>query len=500
MKTARTADNAPTRAVIYVRISQDRTGAGLGVDRQREDCQELAERNGWEVVETYVDNDVSAFSGKLRKDYRRMLADLDKGRATIVIAWHTDRLHRSPTELEEYIDVSERNGVSTHTVKGGIVDLSTSSGRMVARMLGAVARHESEHKAERVARARLQAAKAGRWSGGIRPFGWGVPTGETRKVKNEETGEETEVPILDMDKAVPEEARHLVDVTDAILGGASLRSQVKHLNDKGVLTTKGNRWQPVQLRDTLMRARNAGIAVYRGNEIGRGKWEPIVAEEKWRAVVALLTDPGRRTTPGNQVRWLGSLLYRCGIPGCQCPGTLICTKSGGSAIHSYRCRLGHTARRADKLDEYVQDVILDRLSRPDATHLLLPARDDVDVAGLQREAAQIQQRLEDLSAMFGAGQIDAVQLASGSDIAKRQLEGVQRQLADAAVRDPLASIVGVPDVREAWKGMELTQKREILDALVMVTVLKGRQGRMPDGSYTDLEAVDFTWKRGPAVG
>jgi site-specific DNA recombinase len=83
--------NAPTRAVIYLRISQDRTGAGLGVDRQREDCEALAARNGWNVVETYTDNDVSAFSGKTRKDYRRMLADLDAGIATIVIAWHTDR-------------------------------------------------------------------------------------------------------------------------------------------------------------------------------------------------------------------------------------------------------------------------------------------------------------------------------------------------------------------------------------------------------------------------
>jgi site-specific DNA recombinase len=135
-----------TRAVIYCRISQDRTGAGLGVDRQREDCEALAERNGWDVVEVYVDNDVSAYSGKKRKDYRRMLADLEQGTATVVIAWHTDRLHRSPTELEEYIDLSERRGVATHTVQAGTIDLATPSGRMTARILGAVARQESEHK------------------------------------------------------------------------------------------------------------------------------------------------------------------------------------------------------------------------------------------------------------------------------------------------------------------------------------------------------------------
>src|SRR5690606_4574415 len=166
-----------TRAVVYCRISQDRTGAGLGVDRQRQDCEALAERMGWEVIEVYVDNDVSAYSGKLRKDYRRMLSDLDEGKATVVIAWHTDRLHRSPTELEEYINLSERRGISTHTVQAGTIDLSTPSGRMTARILGAVARQESEHKGHRVARARRQKAIAGEWTGGLRPVGWGVLTG-----------------------------------------------------------------------------------------------------------------------------------------------------------------------------------------------------------------------------------------------------------------------------------------------------------------------------------
>ena len=139
MKTTQTGGSR-TRAVIYCRISQDRTGAGLGVDRQRQDCEALAERNGWQVVEVYVDNDVSAYSGKLRKDYRRMLTDLDQGAATVVIVWHTDRLTRSIVELEEYIELSDRRGIATHTVQAGTIDLATPSGRMTARILGAVAR------------------------------------------------------------------------------------------------------------------------------------------------------------------------------------------------------------------------------------------------------------------------------------------------------------------------------------------------------------------------
>jgi DNA invertase Pin-like site-specific DNA recombinase len=489
------AAGGKTRAVIYVRISQDRTGAGLGVDRQREDCEALAARNGWDVVEVYVDNDVSAFSGKLRKDYRQMLTDLDDGKATIVIAWHTDRLHRSPTELEEYINLSEHRGISTHTVQAGTIDLSTPSGRMTARILGAVARQESEHKGERVARARRQKALAGEWMGGIRPYGWGLPTGEMRKKVDRKTGDEVEVPELDMMKAVPEEAESLRYWTDQILSGASIRSLVKWCADKGITTTRGNPISHTDMRDMLLRPRNAGIAVYRGEEVGRGKWDAIVDETKYRAVAAILKDPSRTTTPGAAPKWLGSILYRCGRG--ECPHFVYVTQSGGRKFPSYRCQTGHGGgRRAEVVDQYVEDVIVERLSRPDAHDLLLPAPDAVDVSGLQAEAGQIQQRMRDLGGLFGAGQLELAAFTEGMETARAQLEGVTRQLARAATQDPLVGLVGAPDVRKAWKALELEQQRNVLRALVTVTLKTPRPGRMPDGGYFDYAAVVFNWLRG----
>ncbi|MBL3670267.1 recombinase family protein [Streptomyces sp. M2CJ-2] len=483
-----------TRAVVYCRISQDRTGAGLGVDRQRQDCEALAERMGWEVLEVYVDNDVSAYSGKLRKDYRRMLADLDEGKATVVIAWHTDRLHRSPTELEEYINLSERRGISTHTVQAGTIDLSTPSGRMTARILGAVARQESEHKGHRVARARQQKAMAGEWAGGVRPFGWGVPTGEMRKKVDQKTGEELEEPELDMTKAVPEEAEALRYWTDEILSGGSIRSLVKWAADKGFQTTRGNSISHTDMREMLLRPRNAGIAVYRGEEVGKGKWEPIVDEAKYRAVCAILKDPARTTTPGAQPKWLGSLLYRCGRG--ECPEYVYVTQSGGRRYPSYRCQTGHGGgRRAEIVDQHVEDAIVERLSRPDAHELLEPAPDGVDVVGLQAEGEQIRMRLRNLAGKYGAGEIGDMQFAVASDTARAQLEGVTRQLARAATADPLAGLVGAPDVRAAWKGMDLERQRTVLRALVEVTLKTPRPGRMPDGGYFDYDAVVFVWKR-----
>ena len=56
----------PVRAAIYLRISLDREMDGLAIDRQREDCEKLAQFRGWEIVETYVDQSISA-SDKTKK-------------------------------------------------------------------------------------------------------------------------------------------------------------------------------------------------------------------------------------------------------------------------------------------------------------------------------------------------------------------------------------------------------------------------------------------------
>ncbi|MGV7904486.1 recombinase family protein, partial [Mycobacterium kansasii] len=80
--------------------SSDPSGESLGVQRQLDDCRELARSRGWVIGQEYVDNDVSAYSGKSRPAYRRMFDDLRSGARDAVIVYNLDRLHRQPSELE----------------------------------------------------------------------------------------------------------------------------------------------------------------------------------------------------------------------------------------------------------------------------------------------------------------------------------------------------------------------------------------------------------------
>lgn len=53
--------------------------------------------------EEYVDNDISAYSGKPRPAYARMIADVTGGLRDAVLVYNLDRLHRRPVELEEFV-------------------------------------------------------------------------------------------------------------------------------------------------------------------------------------------------------------------------------------------------------------------------------------------------------------------------------------------------------------------------------------------------------------
>jgi hypothetical protein len=345
---------------------------------------------------------------------------------------------------------------------------------MIARQLGVQARYEVEHQIERIQRGKQQAAAQGRWLGGVRPFGFegdGVTIRES-------------------------EAEEIRTATHLILGGASIMSLVRDWNRRGVRTSKGKAWQGTEVRRVLMRPRNAGLMLYQGNEVGPAMWDGIVEEPTWRAVVQLLEDPSRRTTPSNERRWLGSGLYRCGL----CANTVRVAASsvsaGGVIVASYRCRARtHLTRQAAILDEFVSEVVVGRLERPDAVELLRTDKSRVDVVKVQAALLAARVRLDEVAAMFGAGDLDAAQTRRATEAARAQMRVAENALAEAAKVNPLVGVVGAPSVREVWGELDLSRKRAVMDAVVEVVVHPARKGRLPGGLKLDPDAIEFRWRQ-----
>src|SRR4051812_4967756 len=155
-------------AAVYARISSDTEGKALGVTRQLEDCR-LAAQLGWSIAQEYVDNDLSAYSGKRRPAYQQLLTDVAEGLRDAVICYHVDRLTRRPVELEQFVATVDAAGVRQVRFVSGDMDLGTGDGLLIGRIMAAVAANESAAKSRRMRRKWEQNAAPGVPHGGSTP-------------------------------------------------------------------------------------------------------------------------------------------------------------------------------------------------------------------------------------------------------------------------------------------------------------------------------------------
>ena len=441
------------RVATYCRISDDRAGKALGVTRQREDCEALVDQRGWQLAGRYVDNDLSAYSGKPRPGYLQLLDAVRGGLVDGIVAWHPDRLHRSPRELEDFLSVVEQHGVTVETVRAGTWDLSTPSGRMTARILGSVARGESEHKSDRVRRALQQRATMGSSHGRV-AYGW------TRSVLPDGTKVET----------VNEPQAALVrDLCHRIVRGESLRGIVADLNARGIPSPMGKLWGKTMAKHLVTRERNVGLRVHRGEVVGQGEWPAIVGRGEWEQVRAILADPGRRTSTGSAAAHLLSGIARCGV----CGGPM---RAGMSRqTPSYRCaeRSCVSRKRAD-VDAFVTALVLERMARPDVAVLLAPGDDRTRLA--VAEAAELRGRLDNAADDYADGALDREQFHRITERLRPRLEAAQARARAVDSAPLMDELVGAKDVHAAWERLPLTRQRAVVDLLFTIKVLRAQQG------------------------
>ncbi|WP_415639073.1 recombinase family protein [Prescottella defluvii] len=458
---------------MYCRISQDRLGEGLGVERQEADCRKLAADLGWGVVRVFVDNDTSAYGRKPRPQYRAMLAELATGTTGGLLSWHTDRLYRSIPDLSELVQVCEDHEVTIRTVKAGKIDLSTPTGRLNATMFAGIARYEVERSAERVRSAKQQQALAGKFRGGPRPFGY------------TDGG-------MDL---VPDEADAIREAAAQLLSGVSLRSIALAWMGAGIKTARGTEtWTATSVRKVLTRARNAGLIEQGGKIVGPALWPAIFDVDTLHALRAVIADPTRRTSVSYERAHQGSGVYRCG----KCSATMRVLTMGRTKETSYKaysCSASpHLSQRKDALDEFVDALVIERLSREDAK-VVLESGDGPDLAALQVERDGLQARKDELAGLFAAGTIDGSQLSRGSAELQQRLGRIDAQLAAARETSPVANLaLSGERVGEVWAGLSPDLKGKVIDHLMTVTVLPVGSGQRAPGGGLLVERVQVDWK------
>jgi site-specific DNA recombinase len=435
-------------AAIYARISSDPNGLALGVARQIEDCKAWAHKQGTVVAEVYVDNDVSAYSGKPRPEYRRMCDDIKEGLRDGVIAWHLDRLHRSPKELEDFIVLIEATSTEVHTVTGGDYDLSTPHGRVTARILGAVARHESEDKSRRITRKATELAQSGkRNGGGTRAYGYDNAHSEI----------------------IPEEAAIVKEAAERILAGDSLRSVCTDFNERGFATVTGRTWSTTVLRNMLASARLSGQREHKGEIVSSGTWPAILTRTQTARLRSLFSDPDRRTNRTPRSYPLTGLV-KCGLcdakmvarPRDDGSRRYVCAKGPGSV------GCGKTYQLAEPLEQLIKEAILYRLdSQGLAQALATRASSEPGLNDVQQDLDSDRQQLDELAAMYGRKEMTAREWMSAKTPIQKRISDNERRLGAFTGTSALNGYVGQGDaLRRQWDALTPSRQSAIVSALL----------------------------------
>lgn len=506
--------DAPLRAAIYLRVSQDREDNRLGVDRHREAAEERISQREWSLVGVYEDNDTSGSGSKTRPSFERLLVDVERGLIDVIVAQEWPRLERNPIDRIRVIDAAQRHGVLLTFVKGMDVDCSSAIGRMMANWLSSQARAEIEIKGERQSLAQLQRARQGRPPKGQRPVGY-LTNGD---VVEEEAAAVREVYRLFAIKdgptiaslaaalsgregpEVPRSVPHLPRHSRTVMIERNARRVAEGLAPKPV--PEDGPWHSSTVLGILRNPRYAGYSVYtdrmdrtknkrqswyaqivkdEDGEPVRGQWEPIVDEMTWWSVQERLNEPSRITNRSGSTarKHLGAGLYLCGL--CGRP-----MKTGSAR---YRCAPCGLNRSREHVDDWVLKIVRARLARPDLADLI-PSQDEPRLLAIQAQVktheARIKRAQHDYDELVIEG-FDLKRIRERENTAIAALEAERRSL---TVTTDLGGVLDAPDPVVAFDAADLMIKRRVIDFLCEVRLHPAPRGR----KAFDPETVKVTPK------
>jgi DNA invertase Pin-like site-specific DNA recombinase len=460
-------------AAIYARISSDPEGDRLGVTRQREDCEALAARKGWPVGEVYIDDDRSAYSGKPRPEYRRLLDDIRSGSVDALIVYNLDRLHRQPRELEAFLDLCDTVRLTNLATVEGDINLGSHDGRFHARILGAVARKSSDDASRRIKRKNEERAAQGLpTGGGTRPFGYRP----------------------DRVTVDPAEAVLVREAVARVLAGDSVRAIAADWNARGIPTAAGKRWTVETMRRMLYSARLSAQREHHGEIVAPGKWEAIITPEETARLRAILDERTRtRTRPVR--RYLLSGLLRCGL--CDAP---LVSRPQSNGDRRYVCAkgpghsgCGRLAINAEGIEAFLAESVLVQLDAPAVAAALAAAQSADAATAAEHEALrQDREQLDELARAYGEKRFTLAEWLAARKPIEARIDAAQRKLSRMSRSAAIDQYVGNSDaLRSTWRTLPLNRQRSIVEALLDRAVIRSA---VPGRTSFDADRIEPVWR------
>jgi site-specific DNA recombinase len=467
-----------TSAAIYCRISSDRDEERGGVERQRSDCLNLASRNGWTVVndgdhDTFTDNDISgAKDADERPAFARLIKAIESGKVDAVIAYKQARIYRDTEKFLAFCRMCKDSGIETVALVSDAA-INPNGSLFVATVIAAKDAEERRNTGELVTRKHLERAKDGKYHGGSRVFGWekdGVTLNAT-------------------------EAELIREAARRILEGESLGSIRADWMERGVKSATGKPSMSTStIKRILIMPRVAGLRQYQGAilEDVKTEWESILDRTTWEQLVAVLTDPGRRT-PRPEVSRRYPLT-----------GVLVCALCGQplkamprTGERSYGCNTktggcGHVFLRAQPVENYVRRILVPLADSP--AFLEGAFAEEAEEANAAKklvlENATDEKRLAELSDMLGDGEIDRASYTRQAGRLRDRIAARSSELSTLRGQSALGRFAG--RVEASWDTMSVKDQRLIL--LSLVRSIKVGRAPVKGSNRFDPTRVTFSWR------
>lgn len=392
-----------TRALIVIRLSRV-TDATTSPERQLEKCRELCKQRDYEVMGVAQDLDVSA--GKTSPFDRPQLGDWltnRLGQFDVLVFYRMDRIVRRLLDLADLIRWCKEHSVAVVSATEQFLDLTAPFGDIIALLVAKVAEMELSAISERNASAAQHNIKAGKYRGGVPPWGY---------LPSDESGTWRYVPDA-------EQVWVIRDVVRRVLDGEPLRAVAHDLTARKVPTprdrfaqhrgreVRGYEWHSAGLKRSLTSPTLLGHAVSGEKSVRNDdgspvvRSEPILTHEEFDRLAVELADRENRKEPTKRSTGLLLQIVYCGV--CGKPAYRL--KGGEGRKPRYRCasaqyktRCGNKSIPLDYADDAVESIILGMLGESERQERVWDSGTDHSA-----ELAEVNDRLTDLVSQLGLG-------------------------------------------------------------------------------------------------
>lgn len=250
------------KAVIYTRVStEEQAENGTSLETQELGCLRKAAQIGAQVIGIHKDEGISGAFYMSRPGMLAALADVEAGRAEILIVASLSRFSR---------DVEHQQGLKKRIERAGgrlvLCDMElqdTPEGDLQFGIMGQFAQYERQ-----VIRKRTMIGRKKRAEEGIQPYRTLSPFGYHVPTEKDVLAGVYPASALGLYQVIEEEAAVVRELFIRCAAGTPLRGLAKWLDAKGVPTPQGGlRWYPSTLRCLLNNSVYKGTALVGRREV-----------------------------------------------------------------------------------------------------------------------------------------------------------------------------------------------------------------------------------------